>query len=79
MLGSTSISVREAHWGLFSKKVNTRLAKRPLVFNGHLAKCGLTPLVKEPTRDQTKDWPIKTDALPIIRSDEIQFYRWSAG
>ena len=33
----------------FTKEVNPRLAKRPLVFNGHLANRGLTSLVKEAT------------------------------
>ena len=33
----------------FTKEVNTRLAKRPLVFNGRLANRGLTSLVKEVT------------------------------
>ena len=33
----------------FTKKVNRRLAKRPLVFNGRLANRGLTSLVKEAT------------------------------
>ena len=32
-----------------TKKVNPRLAKRPLVFNGRLADRGLTSLVKEAT------------------------------
>ena len=31
----------------FTKEVNPRLAKCPLVFNGRLANCGLTSLVKE--------------------------------
>ena len=33
----------------FTKLVNPRLAKRPLVFNGRLGNCGLTSLVKEVT------------------------------
>ena len=33
----------------FTKEVNPRLAKRPLVFNGRLANRGLTSLVKEAT------------------------------
>ena len=33
----------------FTKEVNPRLAKRPLVFNGRLANRGLTTLVKEAT------------------------------
>ena len=33
----------------FAKEVNHRLAKRPLVFNGRLAKRGLTSLVKDAT------------------------------
>ena len=33
----------------FTEEVNPRLAKHPLVFNGHLANCGLTSLVKEAT------------------------------
>ena len=33
----------------FTKDVNPRLAKRPLVFNGRLANRGLTSLVKEAT------------------------------
>ena len=32
-----------------TKEVNSRLAKRPLVFNGRLANRGLTSLVKEAT------------------------------
>ena len=36
----------------FTKEVNSRLAKRPLVFNGHLANRGLTSLVKEATEVQ---------------------------
>ena len=32
----------------FTKEVNLRIAKRPLVFNGHLANRRLTSLVKEP-------------------------------
>ena len=31
----------------FTKEVNSRLAKRPLIFNGRLANRGLTSLVKE--------------------------------
>ena len=31
----------------FTKEVNPRLAKRPLVFNGRLANRGLTSLVEE--------------------------------
>ena len=31
----------------FTKEGNSRLAKHPLVFNGHLANRGLTSLVKE--------------------------------
>ena len=31
----------------FTKEVNRRLAKRPLIFNGRLANPGLTSLVKE--------------------------------
>ena len=31
----------------FTKEVNSRLAKRPLVFNGRLANRGLNSLVKE--------------------------------
>ena len=34
-----------------TKTVNPRLAKHPLVFNGDLANCGLTSLVKEATGD----------------------------
>ena len=33
----------------FTEEVNPRLAKLPLVFNGRLANCGLTSLVKEAT------------------------------
>ena len=33
----------------FTKEVNLRLAKHPLVFNGRLANRGLTSLVKEAT------------------------------
>ena len=33
----------------FAEEVNSRLAKCPLVFNGRLANCGLTSLVKEAT------------------------------
>ena len=33
----------------FTKEVNPRLAKRPLIFNGRLANCGLNSLVKEAT------------------------------
>ena len=36
----------------FTKEVNPRLAKRPLVFNGCLANLGLTSLVKEATDNQ---------------------------
>ena len=36
----------------FTKAVNPRLAKRPLVFNGHLANRGLTSLVNEATDDK---------------------------
>ena len=35
----------------FTKEVSSRLAKRPLVFNGRLANHGLTSLVKEATGD----------------------------
>ena len=35
----------------FTKEVNSRLAKRPLVFNGRLANLELTSLVKEATGD----------------------------
>ena len=33
----------------FTKEVNPRLAKCPLVFNGRLANCGLTSVVKAAT------------------------------
>ena len=33
----------------FTKEINPRLAKRQLVFNGRLANCGFTSLVKEAT------------------------------
>ena len=36
----------------FTKEVNWRLAKLPLVFNGRLANCGLTSLVKEATANR---------------------------
>ena len=36
----------------FTEEVNLRLAKRPLVFNGHLAYCRLISLVKEATAQQ---------------------------
>ena len=35
----------------FTNEVNSRLVKCPLTFNGCLAKCGLTSLVKEATGD----------------------------
>ena len=35
----------------FTTELNSRLAKRPLVFNGRLADCGLTSLVKEATEE----------------------------
>ena len=37
----------------FAKEVNSRLAKCPLVFNGHLANHGLTSSVKEATGKKT--------------------------
>ena len=37
----------------FSKDVNHRLAKRPMVFNGRLGNRGLTSLVKEATGSST--------------------------
>ena len=33
----------------FTKEINPRLAKRPMIFNGRLANRGLTSLVKEAT------------------------------
>ena len=36
----------------FTKVVNSRLTKRPLVSNGRLTKCGLTSLVKEAEMSQ---------------------------
>ena len=39
---------------LTCKEVNPRLAKRLLVFNGRLANCGLTSLVKEAKERQWK-------------------------
>ena len=36
----------------FTKEVNPRLAKRPLVFNGRLANRGLTSLIKEVNGNQ---------------------------
>ena len=38
----------------FTKEVNPRLAKRPLVLKGRLANRGLTSLVKEATRSHLK-------------------------
>ena len=38
----------------FTKEVNSRLAKRPLVFNGRLANLGLTSLVKEATGERSQ-------------------------
>ena len=50
----------------FTKEVNPRLAKRPLVFNGRLANHGLTSLVKEATEHhalaQYCDWRVKVGA-----------------
>ena len=37
----------------FTKEVNPRLAKRPLVFNGRLVNRGLTFLIKEATDKST--------------------------
>ena len=39
----------DVHSGLFTNEVNSRLAKRPLVFNGRLANRELTSVVKEAT------------------------------
>ena len=45
----------------FTKEVNWRLAKRPLVFNGRLANHQLTSLIKEATDvSANKHWPTWT-------------------
>ena len=41
----------------FTKEVNWRLAKRPLVFNGRLANRQLTSLVKEATGESLIKYP----------------------
>ena len=46
----------------FTKEVNPRLAKCPLVFNGRLVNCGLTSLVKKNNGD-TKSQDISTMKL----------------
>ena len=61
----------------FTKEVDPRLAKRPLVFNGRLANHGLTSLVKEATGGQ-KDFSqmtSQTDGLVQDCSDPIRCYR----
>ena len=55
------------HWTLWiplasTKEVNPRLAKHPLVFNGRLANCGLTSLVKEAT--DCYRFPMDIDIFP---------------
>ena len=58
----------------FTKEVNSRLAKRPLVFNGRLANRGLTSLVKEATGIDTPfvacfqpvDFERYIEVIPII-------------
>ena len=45
----------------FTKEVNSRLAKRPLVFNGRLADRGLISLVKEATGADIKQIMTYTD------------------
>ena len=49
-LQTTIISLSQGSlMAFFSREVNLRLAKRPLVFNGSLANRGLISLVKEAT------------------------------
>ena len=52
--------------GLFIKEVNSRLAKRPLVFNGSLANRGLTSLVKQATGRQ------QTFAIRVVMADGME-------
>ena len=48
----------------FTKEVNQRLAKRPLVFNGRLTNRGLTSLVKEATGGQfLQNWQIEGNMM----------------
>ena len=61
----------------FTKEVNPRLAKRPLVFNGRLVNRGLTSLIKEATvasiishsiwcrAEQLKSAPLKADGTKV--------------
>ena len=48
----------------FTKKVNLRLAKRPLVINGRLANRGLTSLVKEATGVQV--FPVYITRVTVL-------------
>ena len=47
----------------FTKEVNLRLAKRPLVFNGRSANRDLTSLVKEATDVRTRDANLVTSSV----------------
>ena len=50
------ISRKELPVASCTKEVNSRLAKRPLVFNGRLANRGLTSLVNRPQLVNEKKW-----------------------
>ena len=58
----------------FTKEVNPRLARRPLVYNGRLAHRGLTSLVKEVAGgllDQRDILHAQTSTYPAIESPDI--------
>ena len=57
----------------FTEEVNHWLAKHPLVFNGRLSDCGLTPLVKEATGSHCWGY------MNWHRAMQLNFLIWSLG
>ena len=51
----------------FTKQINQRLAKRPLVFNGRLANRWFTSLVKEATNRQQTECPLADKPTELSR------------
>ena len=61
----------------FTKEVNPWLAKRPLVFNGRLANCGLTSLVKEAT-GSAKPLAVQWTSVPSPQPCPCHICPWPA-
>ena len=62
------VSKRDLSGLFFTKEVNPRLAKRPLIFKGRLGNRGLTSLVKEATGHRV---------IPRMHHNLVASHPWS--